>query len=252
MENDWWGEPLAAMLSRVLVSELSQRLPQSVVLSESGAVSSPPDATIALNVQRLDEDAAGNLILQAQAGVSFKGRGAPALRSFRFACRHRRQACRPRSPRSAPRSASSPMGWRPCCSRDRRAADAPARTHQPRDAGVSRMPGLRTVSDHSRACAGHDRDMRTLLDRPASRHRPPDGSQYRADVAALVLLHRDVHDHADERADGRHRAQRRPAFGPGRACAARHAGARGRRGVRHRDCAVRQADRHALRADPAA
>ena len=34
---------------------------------------------------RLDEDASGTLILQAQASVSFKGRGPPSLRSFRFA-----------------------------------------------------------------------------------------------------------------------------------------------------------------------
>jgi len=83
-ENDWWGEPLGAMLSRVLIDELSQRLPQSAVISESGALTASPDATIELNVQRLDEDASGNLLLQAQASVDFKGRGAPALRSFRF------------------------------------------------------------------------------------------------------------------------------------------------------------------------
>ena len=85
MSNDWWGEPLSAMLSRVLIEELGQRLPQTTVLGESGAVSASPDATVELNVQRLDEDAAGNLILQAQASVSFKGRAPPALRSFRFA-----------------------------------------------------------------------------------------------------------------------------------------------------------------------
>ena len=84
MENDWWGEPLAAMLSRVLVEELGQRLPQSTVIGESGAVTASPDATIELNVQRLDEDASGTLLLQAQASVGFKGRGAPVLRSFRF------------------------------------------------------------------------------------------------------------------------------------------------------------------------
>jgi uncharacterized protein len=84
MENDWWGEPLGAMLSRVLVEELGQRLPQSTVIGESGAVTASPDATIELNVQRLDEDAAGSLILQAQASVSFKSRVAPVLRSFRF------------------------------------------------------------------------------------------------------------------------------------------------------------------------
>jgi uncharacterized lipoprotein YmbA len=84
MSNDWWGEPLSAMLARVLTEELGQRLPQSVVLGENGAVTASPDATIELNLQRLDEDAAGNLVLQAQASVSRKGRSAPVLRSFRF------------------------------------------------------------------------------------------------------------------------------------------------------------------------
>ena len=41
MQNDWWGEPLGAMLSRVLIEELSQRLPQSAVISENGGVSVP-------------------------------------------------------------------------------------------------------------------------------------------------------------------------------------------------------------------
>ena len=84
MSNDWWGEPLSAMLSRVLIEELSQRLPQSTVLGESGAVTASPDATIELNLQRLDEDASGNLVLLAQASVSFKKRPGPVLRSFRF------------------------------------------------------------------------------------------------------------------------------------------------------------------------
>jgi uncharacterized lipoprotein YmbA len=84
MSNDWWGEPLGAMLSRVLIEELGQRLPQSTVIGENGAVTASPDATVELNLQRLDEDASGNLILQAQASVGFKGRGAPLLRSFRF------------------------------------------------------------------------------------------------------------------------------------------------------------------------
>jgi uncharacterized lipoprotein YmbA len=85
MANDWWGEPIGSMLTRVLVDELSQRLPRSVVLNENGAVSSPADATIELNVRRLDEDAAGALVLTAQAGVTFKGRSTPVLRSFHFA-----------------------------------------------------------------------------------------------------------------------------------------------------------------------
>jgi uncharacterized lipoprotein YmbA len=82
--NDWWGEPLSAMLSRVLIEELGQRLPQSTVIGESGAVSASPEATIELNIQRLDEDGSGDLVLQAQASVIFKGRPASVLRSFRF------------------------------------------------------------------------------------------------------------------------------------------------------------------------
>ena len=82
--NDWWGEPLSPMLRRVLRQELTQRLSQSTVLSESGAVSAMPDATIDLDLERLDEDASGNVVLQAQASVSLKGRKAPILRSFQF------------------------------------------------------------------------------------------------------------------------------------------------------------------------
>ena len=84
MSNDWWGEPLGAMLTRILIEELGQRLPQSTVFSESGAVTASPDATIELNMQRLDEDASGNLVLQAQASVDFKRRSGPVLRSFRL------------------------------------------------------------------------------------------------------------------------------------------------------------------------
>ena len=58
MSNDWWGEPLNAMLSRVLIEELGQRLPRTTVIADNGAVSARPDATIELNIQRLDEDAA--------------------------------------------------------------------------------------------------------------------------------------------------------------------------------------------------
>ncbi|MGA8759336.1 MAG: PqiC family protein [Stellaceae bacterium] len=84
MSNDWWGEPLAPMLNRVLVEELGQRLPQSTVIADNGAVTARPDATVEVNIQRLDEDAAGNLVLQAQAAVRATGQSQPVLRSFRF------------------------------------------------------------------------------------------------------------------------------------------------------------------------
>jgi uncharacterized protein len=82
--NDWWGEPLGAMVRRILRQELTQRLPQSTILSESAAVSATPDASIDLDLQRLDENASGNVVLLAEASVTFKGRAAPLLRRFQF------------------------------------------------------------------------------------------------------------------------------------------------------------------------
>ena len=68
--NDWWGEPLDAMLGRVLVQELTDRLPGSTVFGENSAISAVPDATVGITVQRLDADAAGTLILLAQVSVA--------------------------------------------------------------------------------------------------------------------------------------------------------------------------------------
>jgi uncharacterized protein len=81
--GSWWGEPIDAMLGRVLVQDLSQRLPQSTVYASTGALSgSSPDATIELEVQRLDLDRDGQLLLIAQASVSFKNRETEDMRSF--------------------------------------------------------------------------------------------------------------------------------------------------------------------------
>ncbi|MBV9777531.1 MAG: membrane integrity-associated transporter subunit PqiC [Acetobacteraceae bacterium] len=84
LSNDWWGEPLSAMLSRVLTAELSQRLPGATVYGNRSSIAVSPDATIDLNIDRLDEDASGKVVLQGQAGVTFSGRGAPLARPFRF------------------------------------------------------------------------------------------------------------------------------------------------------------------------
>ena len=82
--NAWWAEPIDAMLGRVLVEDLAQRLPQSTIYASAGAVTGSPDATIELEVQRLDLDHDGTLLLIAQASVTFKGRASPDTRSFRI------------------------------------------------------------------------------------------------------------------------------------------------------------------------
>jgi len=68
--NDWWGEPLDAMVGRVLSEELTQRLPGSTVYGENGSISATAGATVAINVQRLDADAAGAVVLIAQVAVT--------------------------------------------------------------------------------------------------------------------------------------------------------------------------------------
>jgi uncharacterized protein len=83
MANDWWGEPLGSMLDRILVQELSQRLPQSTVFSESSAIATSPDATVEVTIQRLDRNSEGAVVLQAQLGVSMRRRTVPVLRNFR-------------------------------------------------------------------------------------------------------------------------------------------------------------------------
>jgi uncharacterized protein len=82
--NDWWGEPLDAMLSRVLVQEVSQRLPDTTVFTENGPVSATPDATVQVSVQKLDLDQSGAVVLAVQVGVR---RRQDVARNVRFSAR---------------------------------------------------------------------------------------------------------------------------------------------------------------------
>src|SRR4051794_35299878 len=65
--NERWGEPLGAMLSRVLAENLRQRLPGTVVFGEGGALTAEPSAIVEVDVQRLDTDRSGTVVLVAQA-----------------------------------------------------------------------------------------------------------------------------------------------------------------------------------------
>jgi uncharacterized lipoprotein YmbA len=72
LSNEWWGEPLDAMLSRILVQELNQRLPGSTVYGDNGAISTSPDAIVEVNLQRFDLDRDGALLLAAQIAIEGK------------------------------------------------------------------------------------------------------------------------------------------------------------------------------------
>ena len=82
MSNNWWGDSLGALLARVLVVELSQRLPDSKVYGESGAITTDSNATVGVNIQRLDTDKAGVLVLLAQVAVEFNRPRRTAARTF--------------------------------------------------------------------------------------------------------------------------------------------------------------------------
>jgi uncharacterized lipoprotein YmbA len=82
--NDWWGEPLAGLLGRVLVVELSQRLPASAIYSESGAITADHNCMLGVNIQRLDADKAGSLVLIAQVAAEFNRPRRTAARNFTF------------------------------------------------------------------------------------------------------------------------------------------------------------------------
>jgi uncharacterized protein len=82
--NEWWGEPLGAMLSRVLAEALAQRLPQSTVLGENGAINSTANATVDVNIDRLDATAPQTIQLIAHTYVSFaNSRARPVLKTVR-------------------------------------------------------------------------------------------------------------------------------------------------------------------------
>ena len=82
MSNDWWGESLASMLSRVIILGLSQRLPASRIYAEGGSIAADPNAVLGVNIQRMDLDASGSLELIAQGAVEFNRPARSASRTF--------------------------------------------------------------------------------------------------------------------------------------------------------------------------
>ena len=86
--TDRWGEPMGSMLDRVFTEDLVQRLPGTSVFTEAGAISTNPDLVLEVDVQRLDSDAAGNVVLLAQVAIQHgDGERAAAASDVRLAIR---------------------------------------------------------------------------------------------------------------------------------------------------------------------
>jgi uncharacterized protein len=81
-EDNWWGEPLGRMIGRVMVANLSSRLPGSSVVAETGAIGGKAaDATVEVNILGFAADRARNVRLSAQVAVTRGTR--PAGRAVR-------------------------------------------------------------------------------------------------------------------------------------------------------------------------
>jgi uncharacterized lipoprotein YmbA len=83
--DERWGEPLGGMVERVFTEDLVERLPNTAVFAESGAISSNPDRVLEIDVQRFDADADGTVVLLAQVAVRHGDeRQSSNVRTFRL------------------------------------------------------------------------------------------------------------------------------------------------------------------------
>jgi uncharacterized protein len=71
MANDIWGEPLGSMIGRVLAEDLSQRMPNTTFININGAITAKEDASVEVNIQRMDMDVNRALAFVAQTAVQF-------------------------------------------------------------------------------------------------------------------------------------------------------------------------------------
>ena len=83
--NERWGEPLGNLVARVLAEDLTLRLPGTSVFTSAGSISAEPDATLEIDLQRLDADAGGQVVLLAQVAVSrTRNRSSAGARTVRL------------------------------------------------------------------------------------------------------------------------------------------------------------------------
>jgi uncharacterized lipoprotein YmbA len=69
-----WGEGMRDMTTRILIENLSLRLPRCQIVSSSSPVSLHADATLEIDLSRLDADSSGEIVLDARWAVQRDGR----------------------------------------------------------------------------------------------------------------------------------------------------------------------------------
>jgi uncharacterized protein len=82
-EFDRWGEPLSDMVTRVLIEDLSQRLPGSQVFRDASPTATDAQATLEIDISRFDADPDDTVVLAARWALRHGEQPGPA-QSARF------------------------------------------------------------------------------------------------------------------------------------------------------------------------
>ena len=118
MANDWWASRWAPCWPAFSWPSSASASPGSSVYAESGAISMDPNAVVGVNIQRLDADKGGTLILECPSGGGVQSAAAPRGAQFHLDFQADGDTGHTwRWRRSAMRWASSPTASPPCCSR---------------------------------------------------------------------------------------------------------------------------------------
>jgi uncharacterized lipoprotein YmbA len=75
-EFERWGEGMRDMVTRVLIEDLAQRLPDSQVFAASGSLTMRADVTVEVDISRFDPDQDNTVILAARWVAQRDTRGA--------------------------------------------------------------------------------------------------------------------------------------------------------------------------------
>ena len=67
--NENWGEPLDEMVGRVLAQDIADRCPGTSVFADLGSITAEPEATVEVDIQRLDTAESGDVELVAQLSL---------------------------------------------------------------------------------------------------------------------------------------------------------------------------------------
>jgi uncharacterized lipoprotein YmbA len=72
-----WAEPLGDMIGRVLTQDLSQRLRNSSVYDQAGAITAAPDARVEVDIVSFNKDDSGSMALNANIAIEQGGTHRP-------------------------------------------------------------------------------------------------------------------------------------------------------------------------------